>query len=304
MQNDVQRVGMRALACLFLGLCCPVLPLGQCFAQDNRPTEMLEGMFDLFEKQSDQWMPGAFGKLSEAQLEKLSQVQIPVADEQRFGQQVLDGFIEKCKQQKIEVTSQGKDVKYLQGLCRMLLPYLSNAKRYRTLDVRIVEMASSDAYSIPGGHILVMRGLLETAGSEAALVGVLAHELSHLDRGHQLLTLKQAKLMRQSIDFRDQMQSMAIAFKPNRPEFETQADMDAVRWMMQAGYEPRELARLLQSWDQRQDREVPWMNFVPGFVKSHPDAGRRAQKILEASEALRGQFPDATKIGKMGLARK
>ncbi len=40
---------------------------------------------------------------------------------------------------------------------------------------------------------------METVGSEAALVGVIAHELSHLDREHLLLPLKQAKMMNQPL---------------------------------------------------------------------------------------------------------
>ena len=35
------------------------------------------------------------------------------------------------------------------------------------------------------------------------------------------------------------------------------------RWMMAAGYEPRELAKLLSRWDQRQDQAMPWMQFIP-----------------------------------------
>ena len=38
----------------------------------------------------------------------------------------------------------------------------------------------------PGGTLIFFRGILDFAGSEAALVGVIGHELSHLDHGHQL----------------------------------------------------------------------------------------------------------------------
>ena len=52
----------------------------------------------------------------------------------------------------------------------------------------------TDARAFPGGSIVVMRGLVEFAQSEAALVGVLAHELSHIDHGHQLRQARAMKL--------------------------------------------------------------------------------------------------------------
>lgn len=41
-----------------------------------------------------------------------------------------------------------------------------------------------NAMALPGGVILVTRGLLDTLGSEAELVSVLSHELGHIEQGH------------------------------------------------------------------------------------------------------------------------
>jgi Zn-dependent protease with chaperone function len=48
--------------------------------------------------------------------------------------------------------------------------------RYRFL---ILDTAEENAYSLPGGTILVTRGLLEQVASEEELAGVFAHELAH-----------------------------------------------------------------------------------------------------------------------------
>lgn len=273
----------------------PTIALGQ------NPAEAFQEMFDRFAKQSNAFMPGFFGELSDEQLETLSRVQVSTAEEQKFGKQVIDRFADDCKKKGITLTEDGKDVDYLQELCRSLKSEMKNRKRYTKLDVRIIENDSADAFSIPGGRILVTRGLLDTVESEAAIVGVLGHELSHLDRGHQLLPLKHSKLTSRSIDFRDQMDWMMVLFKPFRPEFETQADSDSVQWMMKLQYDAKELSKLLNSWDQRQDRQMPWMNFIPGFVKSHPDAGKRAQRVLELSTDLRKRYPQANYVGVRNL---
>jgi hypothetical protein len=49
--------------------------------------------------------------------------------------------------------------------------------------------------------------------------------------------------MAQGVDWR-QLQSMAAIMKPCHPELEQEADIDAFRWMVAAGYDPRELAHL------------------------------------------------------------
>ncbi len=268
-------------------------------AQANRaltPGDAFQEMFDNFAAQAGPMAP-MFGKLTPEQIAKIDRIQVSLAEEDKFGQQILDAYLEQLKQSQTGVSQQGNDVQYVTQLVQQLQPRMQNARRYKQLDVRVIDSDSTDAYSIPGGHLLVTSGLLDSAVSEAAVVGVLAHELSHLDRGHQLVPLKQSKLANQPLDFQDRMLWISMIARPNRPEQESEANSDATRWMMATGYDPRELAKLLSSWDQRQDQVAPWMQFVPGFVKSHPDAGKRAQEVLRLATKHRNQFKSATYIG-------
>ena len=41
-----------------------------------------------------------------------------------------------------------------------------------------------NAFAIPGGHIYIYTGLLKYLDSEAALAGVLAHEIAHAEKRH------------------------------------------------------------------------------------------------------------------------
>lgn len=276
-----------------------VLLAGETGAQIVPLQQAGDNFQNFFEELASKAGPMApmFGKLSPEQLAKLEQIKVSVADENQFGQRILDAYLQQLKQSKVAVSQQGKDINYLRQLLKMLKPRMRNADRYKQLDVRLIESDSADAFSIPGGRLLVTRGLLESANSEAAVVGVLAHELSHLDHGHQLIPLKQSKLSNQPLDFQDRMMWIGLTARPNRPEQESEADNDATRWMMDAGYDPRELARLLSSWDQQQNQVAPWLSFVPGFVKSHPDAGKRAQDVLQVASNLALNAPQAKYIG-------
>ncbi len=248
------------------------------------PPEIFEAM-KTFSQRAEKFMPSFMGELPAEERAKLAQIEVDLRDEQRLGTQVLENYESQLRAQKKSIQWRGRDVEYLKQLVAVIQPLMKHATRYAQIRVGIVVTDQPDAYSVPGGTLLFTTGLLDTAGSEAALVGVTAHELSHVDRGHQLLPLKQSKLTAQVTDWRQMMRTMSV-MKPFHPEFEREADEDAFHWMVEAGYDPRELAHLLESWDQRQNAQAPWIDIIPSFVRSHPDAGRRAESILKRFDAL------------------
>jgi predicted Zn-dependent protease len=46
--------------------------------------------------------------------------------------------------------------------------------------VKVIDSAQSNAFTLPGGHIYLMRGLIEAARHPDEVAGVLAHELGHM----------------------------------------------------------------------------------------------------------------------------
>ena len=271
---------------------------GVAVSQD--PADALRNMFEKLGQQSEKFLPGMFGELTPTQMAELEKVPVSMREETEFGSQILKNYESFIRSQNKTLTRDGKEVKYLAQLVGDLRPHMKNPKRYPSIDIAIVESDAIDAYSIPGGHLLVTKGLIDDLQSEAELVGVICHELSHLDRGHQLLPLKQSKRTDTMVDFRSSVQWMATTAKPFRPEFESQADADAVKWMLAAGYDARELARLLVRWQSRQDQTAAWTKMVPSFARSHPDSGRRATVILNSVDRARVK-KDKLIVGKENL---
>ncbi len=272
------------------------------------PADALRNMFESFAKESERFVPGMFSELSPEQMERLEKIKITPREESAFGQDVIKRYEAMLKTRNESITRSGKDVEYLTTLAKTLRANMKNADRYKTLDIAVVDSTTTDAYSVPGGHLIFTSGLLNSLQSEAELAGIMAHELSHLDRGHQLLALKQSKTTPNWNEPSSAMAWMSTMFKPFRPEFESQADADAVEWMMAAGYDPRELARLLNRWDVKQDQQAPWTKMLPSFARSHPDSGRRAQKILDDYDKAVDQRKPAAKqklvIGKRNFAER
>jgi beta-barrel assembly-enhancing protease len=54
----------------------------------------------------------------------------------------------------------------------------------------VLDDAEFNAFAAPGGQVFITRGLLYGMNSEAELAGVLAHEIAHVVRQHQLRALK------------------------------------------------------------------------------------------------------------------
>ena len=267
------------------------------------PAEQLKNMFETFAKQGDKFMPGMFSELTPEQMAQLEKIKVSTREETQYGNDVLKNYEASLKSRRLAIQRGGDDVAYLKALVHDVQPQMVNANRYKQIDVAMVETEETDAYSIPGGHLIFTSGLLKSLKSEAELVGVIAHELSHLDRGHQLLTLKQSKTQPKWNDPRAAMTWMATMFKPFRPEYEAQADADAVRWMLATGYDARQLAQLLIRWDTRQNQQIPWVNMVPDFARSHPDSGRRAQSVLKDFDA-QVKDPNQLTIGRRNLAER
>jgi len=83
----------------------------------------------------------------------------------------------------------GKDVDYLRRLVETIRPLLTRADRYREITIYLADSPRCDARSLPGGTLVFFQGLLNSAESEAALVGVVGHELSHLEHNHPLVQI-------------------------------------------------------------------------------------------------------------------
>ncbi len=224
--------------------------------------------------------------------QRIERVPISVRQEQQIGEQQFRAFTRKLKAKKISLLTRGGDHRYVSLLVEALHPLMKNAKRYRAIRVYVADSEQTDAQAFPGGRVVVSTGMLEFAESEAALVGVLAHELAHIDHGHQLEQLRSMLAAQQSFqsgqfsveDFMASSRLMMNAFvRPFRPEQETVADQDAVRWMMQLGYHPAEFAKLFQRLAKRDGRKA---QNVPRFLQSHPVHADRLKAVVAYAQQL------------------
>jgi predicted Zn-dependent protease len=266
------------------------------------PWDDPQAMFDQF-----------FGGHQELDEQVLKKIEVTAQEEQRIGKRTFEAYVAYLRQQGIRIVARGEDVDYLGALVAKMRPMLTNGDRYPSLQIYLAVSDRCDARSFPGGYLVFYRGLLDTAENEAAVIGIVGHELSHLDRGHHTRRIQEMKLAEQTFSGQGQPRSMQEFFskgsvlmrnwlRPFRPEYEREADLDGARWSFQAGYDCREMGRLFLGLQQRQ--QIPAIA-LPEFLRSHPVGAERHRAIMDEYAKLQANAPNAgPHIGAENLRRR
>ena len=302
----------RAIALLLLLL--PRATLGQA---PKLPIPGLKGVPKGFQdfadpqKYFDQFFGDGAGNIDPAELDR---VEFTWKEEQAYGAAQLEALQRDLKQRRISLTQKGKDAQYVARLVAAIQPLMQQHQRYENPHVYVADSDITDAYTLAGGHVIVSRGLLEVVGSEAALVCVLGHELSHLDRGHLVRQPKQVKLAQESLrpgergftfdDFLAKTRAMQGLFRrPFGPAEELEADRDGITWAWRLGYDPRTLGDLFDHLAAKNNN--PALNFMPAFFRTHPPSAERKEQVFAVfAELSAGQPIRELYVGRRNLARR
>jgi Zn-dependent protease with chaperone function len=156
---------------------------------------------------------------------------------------------------------------------------------YRLL-LRDAPLIGPNAFALPGGEVVVTDQLASLARSDAELEGVIAHEMSHVDRAHGLQRVYQASLVPAAIAFitGDATQVGHIATilpgvllqSAYSREFEQQADDDAAVQLRRMGVDPAALGDLLQRIEAKMCGKD---GCLPSWLGSHPATAARAARL-------------------------
>ena len=149
---------------------------------------------------------------------------------------------------------------YITGLVRRLAKSPHAATEF-PFSVQAISDKNVNAFALPGGPLFVYTGLISLADNEAQLVGVLAHEMSHIRLRHGTNQASKANLFQLPLmlagglagdGLLGQLSQLGIGLgtgsvllKMSRTA-ETQADYNGAQIMAEAGYNPIEMARLFE----------------------------------------------------------
>ena len=163
---------------------------------------------------------------------------------------------------------------------------------------QVVDRRDINAFALPGGPIFVNRGMLDAAGSEGEVAGVIAHELAHIALRHGTAQATRGQKFQIGALAGQIVGSMiggktgaAIAHGSNiglgtyflkySREFEREADLLGAQIMARAGYDPRDMADMFRTIARRSG------NGGPEWLSDHPSPANRYEAIHREAALLR-----------------
>lgn len=158
------------------------------------------------------------------------------------------------------------------------------------LVVEVLNIPMVNAFALPGGHIILTRGLLDFVESEGELAGVLAHEVGHIEARHNVsgMVKRGAAGFLIGLFFGDAMGGLAsigmaegllnAAYSRN---METDADALAIQRLLKAGLDP---APTMNFFARLAEKERDGLGYIFTMVDSHPASADRAAQFAAAAK--------------------
>jgi predicted Zn-dependent protease len=204
---------------------------------------------------------------------------------------------------------------YVNRICGAIVINSPKPEIYNGYHVAILDSNEINAFATSGGHIFITRGLINSATSEDALAGVIAHEIAHIQLQHSIKAIKTNRITQalmitgvaaggaaagynvtQLTDvFSESIGEIVTTMVNNgySQNMEFEADRTALSLLASAGYNPSGLLTMLKELDKIQSSRPG------GFNKTHPTPAVRfanAEKavnkyqVTDTSAARKARF--------------
>jgi len=143
------------------------------------------------------------------------------------------------------------------------------------VEIMIVDSDQENALALPGGFILIFRGLLDEARSPALVASVIAHEQGHIVARHGMRKLVSSAMIWLfyaviTWDFFSIPAVILVALADTQytRSMEEEADRFAWQIMREKQIDPRPISE----WFMRQDK----LQNLPSYLQTHPPSSERA----------------------------
>jgi Zn-dependent protease with chaperone function len=209
---------------------------------------------------------------------------VPVSWEDRLGQ----AAVEQITASKRRCVDQDREEAIGAIVQRLLDPQPKAPYTFRMI---VVDDWTVNAFAVPGGQIVLLRGLLERSRTPEELAGVLAHELQHVLQRHATRLLLQhasTGLLLVAISG-DITGAMAYGIESARVlgtlrysrHLESEADVEGLRMLLAADVDPRGMIAFFETL-RGAERGAPTAS---RYLASHPLAADRVETLERLAAA-------------------
>jgi beta-barrel assembly-enhancing protease len=202
---------------------------------------------------------------------------VPLATEQKIGESVLTSL-----KSQTELVDKGVAV----AAVKKIGDRLTKDSPYQ-YQWHISNDPAINAFALPGGIVVVNKGLLEKADSPNEVAGVLAHEIQHVEQRHALKNMIASSGLAAAVLLvlgDANMMVMIIAHQVSEQYFsrqiESDADMKGVSLLHKRNIDPQGMVTFFKKMQVAyKDKEGP------SWLSSHPDTNSRVLAIEKYNKA-------------------
>ena len=214
---------------------------------------------------------------------------VPVSWEERLGQAAVEQITasrRRCLDRDREAAI-GAIVK------RLLAPQPASPYAFR---VTVVDDPTVNAFAVPGGQIVLLRGLVERTRSPEELAGVLAHELQHVLQRHATRLLLQhasTGLLLVAVSG-DMTGAMAYGIESARVlgtlrysrHLESDADVQGLQMLLAADVDPQGMIAFFETMRAAERGAGSTVR----YLTSHPLAAERVEALKQLAGSQKREF--------------
>jgi len=159
---------------------------------------------------------------------------------------------------------------------------------FKSYKVFRLDSPEVNAMALPGGHILLTRGLMSLQdASDDQLAGILAHEIAHVELGHcrkALIQKNRTEALQLLLSLVNRRPGTAASIVQHLAklgisrESELEADDFAVQLLLKSRYSPIGLVQFLER-AKKMERIPEWLTFLSTHPGNNERIGRLRQKV-------------------------
>ena len=212
---------------------------------------------------------------------------------QKWENEMGDKFLAELKKETTFIQDSNLMAKLDRGVAPLIASLPDKNVKYTFY---LVNERSPNAFALPGGHVVVTKGLIEFADRPEELAGVVAHEIAHVTQKHVfrkiISSYGPALLVRLFLRDQDGLLgvlgagSELLVSQSFSQEYELEADSVGWNYLVAAHIDPRGAIDILTKLKAEQAGESELEGALKAF-NSHPATEKRIERLEEKWRKLK-----------------
>jgi predicted Zn-dependent protease len=162
------------------------------------------------------------------------------------------------------------------------------------LKIHILDKEDINAFALPNGHLIIYSGLILNSDNQEELVGIVCHEIAHIELNHVMKKLVKeiglsvlismttgnsgAEVIRET--------AKMLSSSAFDRSLEKEADIKAVDYLVNANINPEPFADFLYKLSDTEHEAIKYLT----WISTHPDSKDRAEYIIEYSKGKEKEY--------------